>query len=70
MAINLTATQNKLKKAGIEVIDIIPSSTGYCMSCKKTVPITDVHDSILKNKLRVHIGKCSICGTEVFKTRR
>lgn len=65
----ITDTQQKLKKAGIEVLGMVLEAKGYCVTCKRIVSLIEVHDAVLKSKVRVYIGKCSICGTEVFKKR-
>ena len=41
---------------------------GYCSTCKKIVEMKNIKKERLKNLQLVHIGKCSICGTEIYKT--
>jgi len=40
---------------------------GYCMKCRKKVEMADAHEETLKNNRRALVGKCSTCGTKVFK---
>jgi len=39
----------------------------YCVKCRKTVEIKDPIDVILKNGRPATRGKCSVCGTKVFR---
>lgn len=43
--------------------------SGYCMKCQKIREVDLATKVEFKNKLRVNIGQCSICGTEIYKTR-
>jgi len=38
----------------------------YCVKCRKKVK-TEVKPVIMKNKRKALTGKCSKCGTKVFK---
>ena len=38
-----------------------------CMKCKKEVEMKDVKEITMKNKRKAASGKCSVCGTKVFR---
>lgn len=40
---------------------------GYCMRCKAKREMTNPEEVIMKNKRNAVKGKCSICGTNMFK---
>jgi len=40
---------------------------GRCMKCKKSVPIKDAKDHIMKNGMKALKGSCGKCGTKVFR---
>lgn len=40
---------------------------GYCMICKKNVEMNGVSTIKLRNERFTQIGKCAICGIEVYK---
>lgn len=41
--------------------------TAYCVKCKKKVSIENPKKIIMKNKKPATQGKCSKCGTKVFR---
>lgn len=40
---------------------------GYCVKCKSKKEMKDTKETILKNKRRAMKGKCTDCGTSMFK---
>jgi hypothetical protein len=42
---------------------------GYCMKCKKKSEMVDVKEIKMKNGRPAVSGKCSVCGTKMFKIR-
>jgi hypothetical protein len=40
---------------------------GYCVKCRKKVEIENPQPVVLKNGKKATKGKCSVCGTGVFK---
>ena len=41
--------------------------SGYCMKCKKSVPITNPEETTMKNGRKAVKGKCSVCGTGIYR---
>ncbi len=41
--------------------------SGYCMKCKKPVPIKDPQETTMKNGRKAVKGKCSVCGTGIYR---
>ncbi len=39
----------------------------YCVKCKQKREITDPEEVTLKNGRRAAQGKCSVCGTKLFR---
>jgi len=42
---------------------------GYCLTCKKIVPMKNVEAKVLRNKQKIYEGKCEICDTVIYKKR-
>ncbi len=40
---------------------------GYCVKCRKKVPIKDGHEVVWKNGMKVWTGVCPYCGTKVTR---
>ena len=38
-----------------------------CFKCKAQVPVTNMQDVVMKNKMKAIRGNCAKCGTRVFK---
>jgi len=43
------------------------ADTAYCMKCKKQQPVKDGETVIMKNGRKALKGKCTVCGTSVYK---
>ena len=43
------------------------AETGYCMKCKTTREIKDAVEVTMKNGRKALKGKCSVCGTGMYK---
>ncbi len=40
---------------------------GYCMKCKKKTEMKDTVEVTMKNGRKAMKGKCSVCGTGMYK---
>lgn len=43
------------------------ATSGYCMKCKKTTEMKDTEEVTMKNGRKAMKGKCSVCGTGMYK---
>jgi Domain of unknown function (DUF5679) len=43
------------------------AETGYCMKCKTKREIKDGQEVTMKNGRKAMKGKCSVCGTGMYK---
>lgn len=43
------------------------AETAYCMKCKRMREMTDVQQVTMKNGRPAMKGKCSVCGTGMYK---
>lgn len=41
--------------------------TGRCMKCKENREMKDVEEVTMKNGMNAAKGKCTICGTNMYK---
>ena len=44
-------------------------TTGYCVKCREKVDMTDEEKVRMRNGKKAIKGKCSVCGTEIYKIR-
>ena len=43
------------------------AETGYCVKCKSKREIKDTQNVTMKNKRQALKGKCTVCGTGMYK---
>ena len=40
---------------------------GHCMKCKQKREMKDVTEVVMKNGMKAAKGKCSVCGTNMYR---
>ena len=43
------------------------AEVAYCMKCKKKQDMKDTEEVVMKNGRRALKGKCTVCGTGMYK---
>ncbi len=51
----------------LEVFWFMAKVLGRCMKCKTEREMKDVKEVTMKNGMKAAKGKCSVCGTTMFK---
>ena len=51
----------------INIIKGVKMAEGYCVKCKSKREMADAQEVVMKNKRRALKGKCSTCGTGMYK---
>ena len=57
-----TESQQETKSAGTE-----SGEMAYCVKCRKKTPMVEVQRVTMKNGRPAISGKCSVCGTGMYK---
>ena len=48
---------------------MVEMTMGYCVKCREKVEMTDEEDIVMRNGKKAIKGKCTNCGTELFRIK-